>query len=392
MVTIVGMTVMFLKTDPSKKALIWTSQHAYNLRHEKESWCFLVDGMLHHDALQYKIASRNPFIIKEIYQEWWFFEVLDSRHDLKFMANCSINNPAELDGPLPKGCDIASAITIGEVTRSTGKEDSFMNTFTASSKSLDVNIGGKVFFKGIDDTRTRFWGTDPGTGVSFDLMFERNLPPWKKRKTRVGSRFLDHMWYLPAMPSAIVNGKITFEGKDYPIERGIGYHDHFWGSPTQFRWAPWVTINDPAFEIISVVVPSSSDFSGACLDRKSWIDLGKPAFQPVSWVKDTVTRFEYPKQFTINAQARRYKLDMTVSENGSHASFDGGMGEYTCPIIWSWNYLASGKVSKKEHGTWKIIKNFDAIPASVYYWANFDFVALAKQAGIDISDYERFLK
>ncbi|MEX2681635.1 MAG: hypothetical protein Q6373_008545, partial [Candidatus Sigynarchaeota archaeon] len=251
--------------------------------------------------------KRNPLIIKELYQEWWFFEVLDAAHDLKFMANCSINNPENLDSPLPRGCDIASAIIVGEVTKSTSKEDSFMKQFEASDKSLDVNLESKIFFKAIDATRIRFWGTDPGTGVVADLTFSMNLPPWKERKTRVGGRFLDVMWYLPAMPSAYVNGTIRFEGKEYRVENGLGYHDHFWGSPTQFRWSPWVTVNNADFEIISVVIPTKHDFAGGCIDKKTWIELGRPIFEPISWKQDTATCFNYPNEFTLKSQTQRFK-------------------------------------------------------------------------------------
>ncbi len=349
-------------------------------------------SIIHKDALRYPRAKRNPMILKELYQEWWFFEVLDITHDLKFMANCSVNNPADVDSPLQKGCDIASAIILGDFTKSTSKEDSFMDHFEASQKVLDVNIGNTMFFKGIDEKHIKFWGTDPSTGVAFDLVFTSNLPPWKERKTHVGGRFLDLMWYLPAMPSAFVDGTISFEGKDYRVEHGLGYHDHFWGSPTQFRWSPWVTVNDPAFEVITVVVPTKHDFGGACLDRRTWVDLGRPTFQPVSWNKDKAMNFSYPTDFTIRSESRKFKLEMRVKENGSHVCLDGGMENYKCPIIWSWNYVASGTILEKAAGAWKEAKQFEETPASVYYFDNFDFVALANALGIDISDYERFLK
>jgi hypothetical protein len=151
-------------------------------------------------------------------------------------------------------------------------------------------------------------------------------------------------------------------------------------------------VNDAAFEIISVVVPTKHDFAGACIDKKQWLALGHPTLQKVSWKQDIATSFNYPHVFTIDSESRKYKLEMRLKETGSHAIFDGGMDDYKCPILWSWNYVASGTILQKKHGSWEKCFNFDDKPASVYFFDNFDFVAMAKQAHFDISDYEHLLQ
>jgi len=331
------------------------------------------------DGFKYPSVAKQFGIIGRIYQEWWFFEFLDDKNDIQFFSNCSINNPGGISGGFPRGCDFVAAVIVKGKPTMTSKQSDYMGNFKCSTEMLDVNMGDRIFITSPGGDRIRFRGSDPAMNVSFDLVYSKNLPSWNLQPLSMGNRpVIDRMWYLPIMVSATVTGTIMLDGNEYRVDRCTGYHDHWYGSPTQFRWSPWVNVNCKDFEIVSNTVSKRNGFSGICIGS-NWLSLGTPKLTiEKKSTEKTLENFVYPSKFSIVARKKDHEVEMELVEAGTHAGFDVGMGEYKCRLIWSWNYRASGTIKERKDNDWVVIKSFNDVPSSVYYAENFDFLKLAK--------------
>jgi hypothetical protein len=331
------------------------------------------------NGFKHPSIAKQFGIVERMYQEWWFFEFRDDENDIQFFSNCSINNPANVSGGFPCCCDFISAVIVKDKPIMTSKQTDCMDKFECSTKILDVNLGDRIFITSLDKDRIRFRGFDPTMNVSFDLVYSKNLPSWNLQHLKMGNRpVIDRMWYLPIMVSATVTGTITIEGKEYRVNQCTGYHDQWFGSPTQFRWSPWVNVNCKDFEIVSNNVSKTNGFSGLCIGDK-WVSLGTPKLTILKeGIEKNLKNFKYPSMFSIVAKNKDYIVKMTLDEAGSHAFFDAGMESYVCHLVWSWNYRASGIIMERKNTDWIVIKSFNDVKSSVYYADNFDFLKLAK--------------
>jgi hypothetical protein len=313
-----------------------------------------------------------PRIFKSIYQEWWYFDFLDEVNDIQFTATCSLNNPGGIPGGLPKGCDVITMSIHGNETFVTPKGD-MMESFSVTPRKID--LGGKFTISIVDDHHVSFVGSDGGAGVSFDLVFSHRFPGLTPRKVPVGDRWFDIMKYYPVMPSAVVDGTFTIKGKVFRVKGAAGYHDHFLGAPTRVGWAPWVFINTPEFEILAVIVPSRRDFLLACIDGKTWINCGRPTHRVSKFGIEMAYDFKYPVEFLVDSSRRGWKVHFTTWETGTHASMDIGIDDYKCPLVWGWNFKATGAI----YHDGESVKSFSGVPAAVYYMTKFDLIEFDKQ-------------
>lgn len=86
-----------------------------------------------------------------------------------------------------------------------------------------------------------------------DLVFRRRVPGWKVSPTGL---LIDDasgkQGWVNAVPRADVEGKLFFEGKQVPV-RGLGYHDHNWGSVEMGKsfggWV-WGRVFDPKYTLV----------------------------------------------------------------------------------------------------------------------------------------------
>ena len=326
------------------------------------------------DAVQYPRSARFlPRIFKAIYQEWWYFDFLDEVNDIQFTSTCSLNNPGGVPGGLPRGCDAVTLSIHGRETFVTPKGE-LMAAFSLAPARIDM--GGRFAITIIDGHHVSFAGSDDGAGVSFDLVFSHRFPGLAPRRVPVGDRWFDVMKYYPVMPSAVVNGTFTIKGEPFNVAGAAGYHDHFLGSPTRVGWAPWVFINTPDFEILSVVVPSRRDFLLACVDGRTWVHCGRPSCSAVKTAAEPSNGFEYPSELAVGSRRRGWKVQFSMRETGAHATMDIGIENYKCPLIWGWNFKATGTV----HHRGNVVKSFSEVPAAMYYMTKLDLVEFDKQA------------
>jgi hypothetical protein len=229
-----------------------------------------------------------------------------------------------------------------------------------------------VFITFIDDHTVSFRGSDPGAGIAFDIVFDRLLPGIAPLTVPVGDRFFDVMRYYPVMPSATVHGKFSIGGLEYQVTKAIGYHDHLHGTPTRIGWAPWICINTPDFEIIAVIIPSRRDILLSCLDKATWVRCGRPSSRIVQSATDSPTGLVYPKIIDVSCMSKSWKGAFRLEERGPHAMIDIGLAGYSCPVMWSWNYRATGTVAQQHGRGEKLVKNFKDVPTAMYYMTMFD--------------------
>jgi hypothetical protein len=156
--------------------------------------------------------------------EWWYFDAhLDdgAKLVLVFLTKqfTNIGRPLmpalRIDVTLPDGTSVRKIVELDR------------DTFTASTDSCDVRIGGNVFAGDLHTYSIRAQVDE----VSVDVTLAGQVPAWRPG-TGVflfGRQDEDFFAWLPAVPQGTVEATYRV-GDVHSTTTGIGYHDHNWGN------------------------------------------------------------------------------------------------------------------------------------------------------------------
>lgn len=159
--------------------------------------------------------------------EWWYLQGTfadGSRAQIVYQTKPWMDN----NGPLQPYIIISIQTPNGTLLQDQVKVDA--HQFNAARNTLNVTMANNWLRGDLNTIKLHVATTRNGIGA--DLVFTSAAPP-----TRFGG---SGIWYFDpsltrisamndAMPYAIVNGNLTYDGKPHPVQ-GTGYHDQQWGT------------------------------------------------------------------------------------------------------------------------------------------------------------------
>jgi hypothetical protein len=159
------------------------------------------------------------------YTEWWYFNLVDSRQDLKAVFTYFVTDPTNLTGHGLAQVAVVAYTPPGVVSV---VDEYTPELFTASSQAADVSIGSSAV-QVIDADTYRIVGATRDGRLSWDLTYARESSAWfAADRMAVGTLPWERMSWLVYMPRAVVSGRLAVDGQVYSVTAS-GYHDHNWG-------------------------------------------------------------------------------------------------------------------------------------------------------------------
>lgn len=181
------------------------------------------------------------------FAEWWYFNLIDTEHDLHFVVAYSIFSPATTVG---RAAVTAVAYT-ADGTR-TGSASFPTSAFSASTSRADVNVGdGNSIQVVAPDTYDVAGALDGEHSISWSLSYVPQAAPWLgSAGEQVGLFPWERMGWLNYMPGAQVQGWVSIDGQNYVVDGASGYHDHNWGEwiPFEVVWN-WAQYHEAGFSL-----------------------------------------------------------------------------------------------------------------------------------------------
>jgi hypothetical protein len=273
---------------------------------------FGADASMKDDAFHYMKNDIND----QIYNEWWYFNVVSNESQLFIVY--LISDPDNLT--LSRKIQVHAVVMEDDKPAATGIQKSRGFGGDLNSPTFDIDKSG---FSSQEDASIKVWGdvNDISTNetISWDLNYQPAVSPWFAIpvQAQVGSIKGGWMKWLAYIPSANVTGTLTLGNRTLDI-KGVGYHDHAWG-----RWA----LNDPKFAWAQVSIPKD-DFSltiGDILENPQSTYLGmKYGGETITfsarqikliytdYTFDNATARIYPSGYLVMASNGDYKLETMI--------------------------------------------------------------------------------
>ncbi len=253
----------------------------------------------------------------QLYNEWWYFNGISN--DTQFSISYLLSDPENLTG-LRKFQVMAVVLEEGK-PEVIGLHQSRGFGGDRNGPNVDIDQSG---FSYEDESNFQVRGTvadiSSGAPIQWDLAYESKASPWFATpvQSHLGHTKGDWMKWLVYMPSASVNGTISWDNQTRNIE-AVGYHDHNWG-----RWA----FNDPQWNWVQVSAPDD----GVAMALGDAIGEQRNTLLGISYAGDELkfsgrqvtmnytdfsfdplTSRTYPVDYEVEADNGDYELEANVS-------------------------------------------------------------------------------
>lgn len=190
-------------------------------------------GVSPHGVEVWEDGKRNTDELGRI--EWWYFDA-DMEDGTKVGVNFATNPPFRPDeaGYHP--------FVYYNIQFPDGSAETDARFYDASECSFgegkcDVRCGAN-FFRG-DLKQYELHVEHEEKGISIDLKLESRVSPWRPGTAYMAKDDGNFFTWLCAVPRGDVAGSITCGGRKTAV-KGIGYHDHQWGSVENYQfWNRW---------------------------------------------------------------------------------------------------------------------------------------------------------
>jgi len=300
---------------------------------------------------KYPLVSDS--VVSALYQEWWYFQVVDPNTDLFFTCWYEIDNPAgeTMDGmEIPRASYVGSEGFYGDYRFVWPMLSIDLGEYTAATDTWNVNIAGNTIVA-TDLNTVEIIGYDIITEVSWDLTFTRNVVAGTYTDAvPTGFSPTDILGWCSVLPVADVTGTITINGEVIAVDlAGAGYSDHNWGSPEILSYAPWLGSFSEDMIILAEGVPSmtapkrnSNGFINVWFEG-AWIWFKVPTIV-YTWAVDPVTGGEYISNFHFVAKSIDNKWIININaELVGEYSFDlFDFGPYFVSFFKSFEFQVTG--------------------------------------------------
>jgi NAD(P)-binding Rossmann-like domain len=269
---------------------------------------------LQDDAYHFKYYEGSPGL--SWYTEWWYFNFFDKANQVGGICTFAVFNPG--DRALGGAASLTAAVFTGAECNDEPAIEYFdLRELYASYEQPDVRLAANRLDV-LDDGRCHVQAASRDGRIAIDLTYTRADEP---QLLVDNVRNVEQPWsianWLVSMPTATVNGTLTFRGKLYQLLNAAGYYDHVWGMWRVHAetWS-WAEFSNPASQMAFVVAyPAAFQMSTAYLRyqdlRLAFVDQDFTITQhdPVRWHK----LWQYPTRMTFSGldSTKQYKLDLT---------------------------------------------------------------------------------
>ncbi len=286
------------------------------------------------------------------YTEWWYFNLVDMRQDLKAVFSYFVTDPANLTRHGLAQVAVVAYTPPGVVS---AVDEYAPMLFTASSQQADVGIASSAI-QVIDADTYRIVGATRDGRLSWDLTYAKESDAWfAADRVAVGTLPWERMSWLVYMPRAVVSGHLAVDGQVYAVTAS-GYHDHNWGEWvfTNALWN-WAQCSAPefAFEL--------GDFIGgptglAALDvdgQRTLLTKDQYGLAHTRWAKDSVNGKLYPVESLFVAVNPSIRLILRLQVSATEPLRGDVPAPLPTPLIYEQTAQCDGWVQRRApSGSW----------------------------------------
>jgi hypothetical protein len=161
--------------------------------------------------------------------EWWYFDAhLDD--GAKLVVVFLTKQFAAIDRPLAPAIRIDLTLPDGTALERLVELDP--ETFSASTDTCDVRIGGNVFTGDLNTYTIRARAQE----IEVDVTLTGQVPAWRPETGHwlFGDQGEQFFAWLPSVPQGKVEATYSVSGRS-STTTGVGYHDHNWGNAPMMK-------------------------------------------------------------------------------------------------------------------------------------------------------------
>ncbi|MDX6250199.1 MAG: hypothetical protein QOF10_3559 [Kribbellaceae bacterium] len=194
--------------------------------------------------------------------EWWYFDAhLDD--GAKLVVVFFTKEFTAIDKPLAPMIRIDLTLPDGTTVEKLAEFDA--QTFSASTETCDVRIGGNVFAGDLHTYTIRAKAED----VEVDVRLTGQVPAWRPESGHwlFGEEGEQVFAWLPSVPEGRVEATYSIGGKT-STTTGVGYHDHNWGNTLMLKlmhhWY-WARGSAGPFSVIASYITAEKQYGYSTL-------------------------------------------------------------------------------------------------------------------------------
>lgn len=292
------------------------------------------------------------------YNEWWYFNLLDARQEIRAIFTYFIADPGDRT---KQGLAqiVAVAYTPAGVTSAVDLYPP--DRLSASYTRADVAIEGNAI-QVIDADTYRIVGATRDGRLAWDLTYARLSAPWLALdRARIGRLSWEWMSWLVYMPRAAVSGQLIVDGRAYAVE-GSGYHDHNWG-----EWVfgdglwNWAQCSAPGLSFgLGDFIGGPTGVAALELDGQRMV-FTKDEYRLLHtrWAYDARNRKRYPVESVFFAENAATRLLVTLVATATEAIRGDAPAPLADPIIYEQTARYEGWLWRRgARGRWHLATSF----------------------------------
>jgi hypothetical protein len=261
------------------------------------------------DAYHFKYWQGSPY--NAAYNEWWYFNLYDTKNDLQAIFTYQVADPLNLTGQ--GGGDMTAVVYQGKKIIS---ESDFypLTSFTASYSAVNVSLGQNTISLAGPNTYL-VAGSSLDGRLGWNLYYDRSAAPWfAGNHMNVAPPSWEQMSWLLYMPGAKVSGTLTVDGHTYRID-SPGYHDHNWGQwnfeGVLWNWAQY-SRPGLAFDLGDFASNPNGRASIDIADKRIVFAASQYSLVHTKWAFDSQNQVSYPVQSIFTAQNGGVKVRIVM--------------------------------------------------------------------------------
>lgn len=262
------------------------------------------------DGYHFQSWKGSPY--NAAYNEWWYFNLYDEKHDIQAIFTYQVADPLNLTGFGIS--DITAVVYHGKDI--VAESDLYpLSSFKASASAANVTLGPNTVSTAGPNTYFVTGSSQDGR-LSWNLIYDRVTSSWfAGDHLDVGPPSWEQMSWLVYMPRANVLGSLTIDGHTYVLNTS-GYHDHNWG---QWDFASvvwnWAQYSQPGLSFdLGDFVGNPNGKARIKVDGKETVFAANQyKLVHTKWAFDKQDNLAYPVQSVLTAENRDVKLRITMN-------------------------------------------------------------------------------